>query len=105
MYSSIYCECISLLDKLLREGKIDTFTLLKTRNKAGERLNATIKSNNCSGIVISRADGESGIFSRVWGIVHINPDEVLRCTQIHSSIYGDAIALGKLYRELKSKNA
>jgi hypothetical protein len=54
-----------------------------------------------TGITISTIEGESGPITRTWGILFIEADKPLRCTEIHSSFYGESVALRKLLQEIE----
>lgn len=98
--SELFDRCIYSIDKLLSEQKLS----LKFKDISPQvyYANHTIAGAKlCSGICVSTVEGEAGLITRAWGIAFTNADYPLRCTDIHTSYYGESVALDKLFRELE----
>lgn len=81
--SEIYDKCVYEIEQALLWGKFGRF--------------------ECSGVVLSLTEGKAGSISRAWGVVYNDPDKPQRCTEIHTSYYGESVALEKLLKEIHSK--
>lgn len=51
-------------------------------------------------ICITHTEGNAGLITQAWGIVFVNVDKPIRCTEIHTSFYTDESCLNKLLKEL-----
>jgi hypothetical protein len=91
MKNELFDRCITSLEVRLNERKL-------SRHKAPPAYYANAQIS--VGIALSTIDGEAGTITRAWGFIFNNPDYPLRCTDIHSSYYGEAIALDRLFKEL-----
>lgn len=101
--SELFDRCVYSIEKLLTDKKLS----LKSVDCTPQTyfVNHTITNTKiCSGIAVSTVEGEAGMITRAWGIAFTNPDYPLRCTDIHSSYYGESVALDKLWRELEKLN-
>ena len=93
--SELFDRCVYSIDKLRAEHKLSLKPIIVEQS-----LNASSKL--CSGISVSTVEGEAGLITRAWGFVFINCDNPIRCTNIHTSYYGESVVLEKLLRELNS---
>lgn len=95
--SEIFDRCVYTIEKLLREQKLKLPPPICSTPHfwfaSGRKIH--------SGIVISTVEGEAGSITRAWGIVFVDVDRPQRCTNIHTSYYGESVALGKLLDELE----
>lgn len=90
-------ECLLHLARLLEKGKL----YIKHPYTCSVVIYFPLGSKIHTGIVTSVVEGEAGIITRVWGVTYIDSDKVLRCTDIHTSYYGESVALNKLLDKLK----
>lgn len=91
-HPELFDRCFSAIEALRLAKKLPIRTCA-TANKQRTKL--------CSGIAVSTTDGEAGLITSAWGFVFLSIDHPMRCTEIHTSYYGETVALGKLWQELK----
>lgn len=95
--SELFDRCVSRVEQLLARRKLR----LKTYYNEFPQNFFVRERKIYGGIIVSNSEGEAGIITRAWGIVFINPDDTFRCTDIHTSYYGESVALGKLWLEFE----
>ncbi len=93
--SELFDRCVYSIDKLRASHKLS----LKPIKACPASINAF--DGLCSGIAVSTVEGEAGLITRAWGFVFIDCDSPMRVTDIHTSYYGEGVALDKLWRELE----
>lgn len=81
--SEVYDRCVYEIQKATLSGKFPN-----------------MNSHKSSGIFLSSTDGEAGPISRAWGCVFTDTDELVRCTEVHTSYYGESVSLEKLLKEI-----
>jgi hypothetical protein len=92
--SELFDRCVYAIDKLRTNGRLSLKSII-----AEPALGAPCKV--CSGISVSTVEGEAGLITRAWGFIFTSPDKPMRCTDIHTSFYGEGVVLDKLWRELE----
>lgn len=95
--SEIFDRCAYTIDKLLRERKLRIQPPISTKAHVWFAEGRIVHS----GITVSTFEGQAGFITRAWGTVFVDPDRPQRCTSIHTSYYGESVALGKLLDELE----
>lgn len=95
--SELFDRCVYTIEKLLGERKLHIQPPIATKPHLWFADGRQIHS----AITISTVEGEAGSITRAWGIVFVDPDKPQRCTMIHTSYYGESVALGKLLTELE----
>lgn len=93
----LFDKCSCRIAQLLRERKL----YIKQPYRCLAQHYFVNYNTPLSGVTVSTVEGEAGMLSRAWGIVFIDVDKPQRCTDIHTSYYGESVALGKLFKELK----
>lgn len=94
--SEVFDRCVSLIAKRLTERTLNIKHpyICKAQHYFAQG------TQPVSGIIVSTVDGQAGPITRAWGIVYVNTEYPVRCTEICTSYYGESVALEKLYREL-----
>lgn len=94
--SELFDKCVHHIEQLLRQRRL--YIRNPYRCQAQHYFAAGLPVY--SAIALSTVEGEAGVITRAWGMVFVDPDKPLRCTDVHNSFYGESVALGKLLREL-----
>ncbi len=95
--SELFDRCVFQVEELLKKRKLR----LLTRQKQVAQHYFTSNYGIHSGISVSTVETEVGFITRAWAFVFVDVDHPLRCSEIHTSYYGESVALGKLWVELE----
>ena len=99
--SPLFLTCTEIIERCLAANKL--YIKFPYTCKAQFYFAQGITINTA--IVLSSREGKAGPITRAWGIVFTDPDRPIRCTEVHTSYYGELMVLNKLLVELQNKLA